>query len=170
MGFLDFMGFLKPETLKNKAKSYIKERYNRDIECDDICLSFKEVQLKNFRLSEEGGFENGIFLEAKNVFVKLDIIAALSKNIDIKALSFEDIYVKLIKLADGKFNFAGLLPQKTDKSPGKSSEENSNGWNVKAGDISLVRGILTFKDIKSGRVFCIKGINCSAQELSFLKE
>ena len=170
MGLLDIMAVLKPGNLKSKAKSYIKEKYNRDIECDDISLGLKEIELKNFRLSEEGGFEKGIFIEAKKAFVKLDIIAALSKNIDIKALCFEDVCVILTKSADGKFNFANLLPGKKQDKDKCILSSRVKEWNIKAGDISLVRGILSFKNIKSGRIICLKDINCTAKEISFLTE
>ena len=170
MGLLDIMGFLKPDNLKSKAKSYIKEKYNRDIECDDISLGLQEVQFKNFRLSEEGGFENGVFLQAQNAFVKLDIISALSKNIDIKSLSFEDVCVVFIKQGNGKFNFSNFLSAKKENTDKTVSPSPDKKWNIKAGDISLVRGILTFKDIKSGCVICLKGISGSVKEFSFLTE
>lgn len=170
MGFFDILGLLNPENLKNKAKDYIKRKYNRTLEFDDLSLGLSEIKLSNVRISEEGGFENGTFLSAQKAFVKIDIKEALNKNIDIKALRFEEVSLILIRQAGGEFNFSGFLPKKSGAQPNAELSSLAKGWSVKAGDISLVKGIITFKDVQSGRIICLKGINSSAEQFSFCFE
>ena len=162
MGLFDILGLFNPENLKNKAKDYIKRKYNRALEFDDMSLNLNEVRIDNLRLSEQGGFENGTFLSAQRAFAKLDIKEIFNKNIDVRALRFEEVSLILIRRSDGKFNFSDFLPQKNIQ-----NKFSVKDWSVKAADISLVKGFITFKDIQSGRLVCLKGINSSAEQFSF---
>ena len=86
-------------------------------------------------------------------------------------LRFEEFSLILIKREDSKFNFSNLLNIKNGQADKVSSYSFlGKDWNIKAEDISLLNGIITFKDMKSGRVICLKGISCCAQEFSFLTE
>ena len=113
-----------PEKLKTMAVNYAKNNLQREISFDKISFNVIGVTLDNFALSENTSFQNGTFVKADKLVVKLALMPLLKKRVEIATVLVDGLDVNVIKNKNGSFNFDTLIP--ASDSAAASSDNNKN--------------------------------------------
>ncbi|MBD9149591.1 MAG: AsmA family protein [Spirochaetia bacterium] len=86
-----------PEKLKTMAVDYAKNNLQREISFDKISFNVIGVTLDNFALSENTSFQNGTFVKADKLVVKLALMPLLKKRVEIATVLVDGLDVNVIK-------------------------------------------------------------------------
>lgn len=159
--------FFPYNKVKTVAKNFVRETYNRDVDFKGASLALIGIKINDFRISEEGTFENGIFVEASEAVLKAEILPLLTGKIRIKKLFLNGVKVNVIKNNDGKFNFDNFIPVKTDTVDTKSQKSSSsNNISVFAENIDLKNSSVHYEDKQAKTNFDIDNLNLSVKDFS----
>ena len=87
---------------------------------------FKGIEIDNVYIKESGAQNKTDFLKADSVVFKYNLLALLKKDLIINRIELVSPYAKIIKQADGKFNFTDMLNgnKKTKKEKAVKKEKN----------------------------------------------
>ena len=157
--------------LKAMGQDYVAQNYNRQIDLEDISFNLIGVSIDNFKLSEEGGFENGTFASAKQAVLKVEFMPLLSKQIKIKTIGFDGVDIQIVKDKDGKFNFDNLTGSSADN-PQKEAqtlpqEENSSALDITAKDMYIKNTDISYKDLQGGSEYSVNNVNFSIENFDY---
>ncbi|WP_428061446.1 AsmA family protein [Candidatus Avelusimicrobium stercoris] len=142
-----------PEKLKAMAVDYAKTNLQREISFDKISFNVIGVTLDNFALSENTTFQNGTFVKADKLVVKLALMPLLKKRVEISTVSVDGLDVNVIKNKDGSFNFDTLIPASDGAdTPAETAQEDNSGlaFVLLADRIVLNNCNFTYKDLQTG--------------------
>lgn len=142
-----------PEKLKAMAVDYAKTNLQREISFDKISFNVIGVTLDNFALSENTTFQNGTFVKADKLVVKLALMPLLKKRVEISTVSVDGLDVNVIKNKDGSFNFDTLIPSSDgENTPAETAQEDNSGvaFVLLADRIVLNNCNFTYKDLQTG--------------------
>ena len=142
-----------PEKLKAMAVDYAKTNLQREISFDKISFNVIGVTLDNFALSENTTFQNGTFVKADKLVVKLALMPLLKKRVEISTVSVDGLDVNVIKNKDGSFNFDTLIPSSNgENTPAETAQEDNSGlaFVLLADRIVLNNCNFTYKDLQTG--------------------
>lgn len=142
-----------PEKLKAMAVDYAKNNLQREISFDKISFNVIGVTLDNFALSENTTFQNGTFVKADKLVVKLALMPLLKKRVEISTVSVDGLDVNVIKNKDGSFNFDTLIPSSDgENTPAETAQEDNSGlaFVLLADRIVLNNCNFTYKDLQTG--------------------
>ena len=156
--------------LKAMGQDYVAQNYNRQMDLEDISFNFIGVTIDNFKLSEEGGFENGTFASAKQAVLKVEFMPLLSKQIKIKTIGFDGVDIQIIKDKDGKFNFdnlAGSSATVSQEETQTQQEEKSSALDITAKDMYIKNSDITYKDLQGGSEFAVNNVNFSIENFDY---
>ena len=142
-----------PEKLKTMAVDYAKNNLQREISFDKISFNVIGVTLDNFALSENTSFQNGTFVKADKLVVKLALMPLLKKRVEIATVLVDGLDVNIIKNKNGSFNFDTLIP--ASDSAVASADNNKNdssdhSFVLLADRIVLNNCNFTYKDLQTG--------------------
>ena len=142
-----------PEKLKTMAVDYAKNNLQREISFDKISFNVIGVTLDNFALSENTSFQNGTFVKADKLVVKLALMPLLKKRVEIATVLVDGLDVNVIKNKNGSFNFDTLIP--ASDSAAASADNNKNdssglSFVLLADRIVLNNCNFTYKDLQTG--------------------
>lgn len=142
-----------PEKLKTMAVDYAKNNLQREISFDRISFNVIGVTLDNFALSENTSFQNGTFVKADKLVVKLALMPLLKKRVEIATVLVDGLDVNVIKNKNGSFNFDTLIP--ASDSAVASADNNKNdssdqSFVLLADRIVLNNCNFTYKDLQTG--------------------
>lgn len=141
-----------PEKLKTMAVDYAKNNLQREISFDKISFNVIGVTLDNFALSENTSFQNGTFVKADKLVVKLALMPLLKKRVEIATVLVDGLDVNVIKNKNGSFNFDTLIP--ASDSAAASADNNKNdssglSFVLLADRIVLNNCNFTYKDLQT---------------------
>ena len=109
--------FFPSDKIEAAAKDYIKTNYNREMDFDKASFALIGMRITDFKISEVGTFENGIFAEAAEAVIKVDVLPLLSGKVRVKKLLLNGVKINIIKDSDGKFNFDNFIPAEAENNP-----------------------------------------------------
>ncbi len=101
--------FFPPEKLKAMTMTFLTKQFKREFRIDSVNAGLGGVTVKDFAVSENGGFAKGSMLEAKAIGVNFHLAALLHKEILVSSVDFDGINLHVEKYKDGSFNFSDLL-------------------------------------------------------------
>ena len=156
-----------PEKLKTMAVDYAKNNLQREISFDKISFNVIGVTLDNFALSENTSFQNGTFVKADKLVVKLALMPLLKKRVEIATVSVDGLDVNVIKNKNGSFNFDTLIP--ASDSAAASADNNKNdssglSFVLLADKIVLNNCNFTYKDLQTGMDTSINKLQVEIRE------
>ncbi|MCL1973105.1 MAG: AsmA family protein [Endomicrobia bacterium] len=156
-----------PAKIRAMIEHYASSELNREINFDDISFGIIGVSLKNFSLSEPGGFVNGTFAETKRLSFKVRFLPLLKKDIFISHVKADGLFVDIIK-KEGKFNF-----QKTSdgvSAAGKSPENiKRNHIRFAVSDAVIKNSQIQYFDRDGNGIYIISGLSCDIRNLQINK-
>ena len=157
-----------PEKLKAMAVDYAKTNLQREISFDKISFNVIGVTLDNFALSENTTFQNGTFVKADKLVVKLALMPLLKKRVEIATVLVDGLDVNVIKNKNGSFNFDTLIPSSdgTDTPAEENPADDSNiSFVLLADRIVLNNCNFTYKDLQTGMDASVNKLQVEIREL-----
>ena len=156
-----------PEKLKAMALEYAKNNLQREISFDKVSFNLIGVTLNNFALSENTTFQNGTFVRADKLVVKVALMPLLKKRVEISTVSLDGLDVNLQKNKDGSFNFDTLLPQDSasaaDRAP--AAQTDSAAFVLLADRISATDCDISYVDQQTGMKASVNDLNVEIRHL-----
>lgn len=156
-----------PEKLKAMALEYAKNNLQREISFDKVSFNLIGVTLNNFALSENTTFQNGTFVRADKLVVKVALMPLLKKRVEISTVSLDGLDVNLQKNKDGSFNFDTLLPQDSataaDQAP--AAQTDSAAFVLLADRISATDCDISYVDQQTGMKASVNDLNVEIRHL-----
>ena len=166
--------FLPEDKIKNYIVDYAKTNLNREVSFDSLSFKFIGIDLKNFKMSENSTFNEGIFIKADDFIIKISPLPLLTKKIKISNILLDSIDINITKDENGIFNFDDILKsfESTDtkqkeeqtkqehKSSSSSFDLNINHFNIRNANIN-------YEDKKTNLVASIKNFNLLTNDFSF---
>ena len=136
--------FFPEDKIKSYIVDYSKNNLKREITLDKISFTFVGITLHNFAMSEKTTFNNGTFVKADHLTVKVALLPLITKKIQFTKIICDGAEVYIIKDKDGVFNFADF----TNNEQKPDSEENKKEDTNKQSNISFEIKKLNIKDSK----------------------
>ncbi|MBO4675034.1 MAG: AsmA family protein, partial [Elusimicrobiaceae bacterium] len=168
-GFFALKTFLSPEKIHTLVEQYARENWNRQISFQQLSLNWIGLTLKDFALSEESSFEQGTFIQAKEVVAKIDIKSLLKKQIQINTLFLNGVEVTLVQQKDGRFNFSSFakedVPADNARNASSTPERSSDTTLVlKADQLSASDCRFIYRNDISGTQTSLDHLNFSVNQ------
>lgn len=120
------------------ARQKAAEMLHREVRLQKMSASFSGIKLDGLEIAEPGGFDEGTFVSAQRVRVRVNLLALLCKRLSVRAFIITQAKVNLVRREDGTFNFDGIVPASEDK----PKDEKPSAWPL---DITLDR--LSMRDM-----------------------
>ncbi len=157
-----------PSKVKNIAQEFVRKNYNREIDYDDLSLTLLGAKITDFKLSETSNFDNGTFVSAKRVVIKLDIMPLLKGNLQIKELLLDGISINVIREEDGKFNFDDFVSADKEviSEKGETGSANTSAFAFIAEVINLTDTAVTYIDRQEDMNFTVDKLNLTVKNFS----
>lgn len=158
--------FFPSQKIKAAAKNFIKENYNREMDFQDVSLAFIGIKINDFKISEEGTFNNGTFAEATEATLKVEFLPLLTGKIRVNKLLLRGVKVNVIKDTEGKFNFDNFISDKAETVEVKQQNTSSSNISVFAENIDLQNSSFHYEDKQTKTEFDIENLNINIQNFS----
>ena len=166
-GLVTLKVMFPPEKLKAMAVSYTKENFHREISFDDVSFNLIGVTLNNFALSEESSFEQGTFVKANKLQVKVALKPLFQKKIEVSTVVLDGLEINVIKQADGTFNFDSLTAA-VSSAPEQAQEEQAASapmnLDLTIGKITITDCAFSYKDLQSGMNAYVDRLNLEIRD------
>jgi len=159
-----------PERIKALVVEEAGKRLHRELRLGDASVGLlKGLALSDAQLSERPNFAAGTFLSVKGLSVKPALLPLLKGEVAIKSASLDAPSVRVVRRADGTYNFSDLAGgTDTAKSPGASAEKGG-APKLLISRFSLRNGAVTFVDQSTAAVnLAAREVNASLDGFSFL--
>jgi uncharacterized protein involved in outer membrane biogenesis len=141
-------------------------------EVEVTLLSGIGLRLTNFVMSDDPSFAAGDFVRAKDLQVNVKFWPLLNKEFQVKRIILHDPVIRVIRNADGKFNFSSTGKKAKEEKRSAKKEENkeprgeaSPGLLVSLVDI--FDGDIRYLDRKEGTDLQLRQIDLKVEDLDF---
>ncbi len=158
--------FFPSNKIKIAAKNFIKENYNREMDFEDASFALIGMKVTEFRISEEGTFENGTFAAAAEATLKVDVLPLLSGKIRVKKLLLNGVKINIIKDTDGEFNFDNFISGGAKNTEVEQKASSSSNISVFAESVDLKDSSFHYEDKQTKMKFDIDNLNFGVQNFS----
>ncbi len=150
-----------PAKLKAMAKQYVTKNYQREIEFEEVSLTWLGFSVKNFTLSENTTLQDGTFIHANQLTAKVALKPLFKKRIEISTIEADGLAVNIVRQQDGNFNFDSLLttPQTPTQETTQEIKEEDTPFVVTAQRINLTDCDIVYKDEQSGLRTALNDLN-----------
>lgn len=125
MGVAALRIMFPPEKIKQITLEYAQKKLQREVTFESVSFNFIGVTLNNFALSENNSFQQGTFLQAKQLRAKVAFWPLLKKRIQIDTLALDGLNITLVQRKDGSFNFDSLLDSSAQNQPATPEKKES---------------------------------------------
>lgn len=181
IGIIAILVIVDPNDYKKQIANMVKEKTGHSLTINGaISLSvFPSIGLKvkDISLSGYTGFENKPLITAKEVSISAKLFPLLLKRLETKSISLTQAQVTLVRNAQGKTNWQGLIagssnsPQniKTASSVKQAGDNNKDtDANVKfdIATIKLVDSSIAYTDAQTGENYYFSNININSSGIS----
>ena len=167
-GLVTLKVMFPPEKLKAMAESYTKENFHREISFDGVSFNLIGVTLDNFALSEESTFEQGTFVKADKLQVKVALRPLFQKKIEVRRVILDGLEVNVVKQADGSFNFDSLVAgssSSAEEQPQAAQEASAPAnLDLTIEKISITDCAFSYKDLQTGMNASVDKLNLEIRD------
>jgi AsmA protein len=159
---------ISPELVKKTVLPKISAAINRQVTLGDVSVSiFSGIRLHDLVLMDKDGTQP--FLKADALRLNYRLWPLLLKRVDIKEVRLESPMLRVVRNADGSFNFSDLMGKKDQPAPAAEPKEKS-AINLGVSEFALTNGALVFEDYQgaTGKPFVtrISAIQLGAKKIS----
>lgn len=133
--------FADPNQFRGTIQSQLESTLNRKVTLGNMALKVFPLSIRIEQVSiahVPGVPANNAFLTAKEILVKVNLRALLSKQVEVQSLRVIDPVVELFKLPSGAWNVA------SSSSPAPSANTNPD---LQLAELKLVNGIIGITDL-----------------------
>lgn len=158
---------ISPELVKKTILPRISAAINRQVSLGEVSVSiFSGIRLHDLVIQDKEGPEP--FLKAGALRLDYRFWPLLRKRVEIKEIRLESPYVRLVRYADGSFNFSDLKkpPQPEDKAETKEKSP----IDLAVSQVTLSNGTVSYEDRRGsgGKPYTIEisAIQVAAKQIS----
>ena len=126
--FLMLQYFFPSSYLISKIESYMKEKYNLGVKIERLDFSlFDGITIEKFKFTDNDVPDSLFSMESFTL--KYDLWPLLDKKLVVKTIKLDHPKINIVRDADGKFNFDGIIEKFKSKEPPppEKPEEPSSG-------------------------------------------
>jgi len=161
VGFAVVPALLKWILTKKLSENLHRQVMIEDIDFNPYALSttIKEVVVKD----REG---SDTFFSLGRLYTNLQLISLFKRAPIIRELRIEDLYVNIVRSADGLYNFSDLVPEDSSESQGPETESRPVSFSLN--NIQLSNGRIQFVDVPKDKNHQVTDLDITAPFLSTL--
>lgn len=164
--FIAFKIFFTEEKIKSYIINYAHTELNREVTFDKLSFNMIGFNLENFAMSEKSTFADGIFIKAKQLIVKINVLPLLHKEVTIDTLGIDGMYVEIKRDEEGKFNFDDIIESKKSQEEETTKDDNSDML-LNIDDLYVKDSTVKFNDKKTKLNTEISDFNIDLNGFSF---
>jgi len=161
--------YFPEEKIKSYITEYSKNNLNREISLDKISFTFVGITLHNFAMSEKTTFNDGTFIKANHLTVKVALLPLITKKIQFTKIICDGAEVYIIKDKDGIFNFADFTnnEQKSNEEENKKEDTNKqSNISFEINKLDIKDSKISYKDLTENLTYEISKTNLSLSDFS----
>lgn len=133
---------ISPEQVKKTILPRISAAINRQVSLGDVSVSiFSGIRLHDLVIQDKEGAEP--FLKAGALRLDYRFWPLLRKRVEIKEIRLESPLVRIVRYADGTFNFSDLMAKKEKQAP---AEKEKSSIKLAVSEVTLTDGKIIFDD------------------------
>ena len=161
---------------KEQLLAQAEQTLGRKVKIGEIELTFWGgigARLQNFSLADDPAFSSDTFVQAADLQVNVKLMPLLNQEIEVKRVILHDPVIRVIRNAQGVFNFASLSGGETPATPPDASETTASSG---SGDISLLvalvnitNGDIRYTDQQEKTELRVSQLDLKVEDLSFDK-
>ncbi len=135
-----------PERVKGVLLPRVEQALNRQVSIEEIDISlFSGIALKKIAIMEAQ--EDKVFVAAEEINLRYRFWPLLRMRVEIDEIALESPQIRLVRLADGSFNFTDLTRLASKEKETEPPEESSTATDADDGDgIDLLISQLTIRN------------------------
>lgn len=169
-----------PERVKGVLLPRVEQALNRQVTIEEVDISlFSGIILKRIAVMEAQ--EETVFLAAEQINLRYRFWPLLRMRVEIDEISLENPQIRLVRLADGSFNFSDLTRLASKENETESPEEPPTATDAEDGDgIDLlisqlaIRGgtvrLLDYQAVKEPRSFQVDELDLQVSQFALDQE
>ena len=163
---------------QNKAPllAQAEQALGRKVQIGEIGLTFWGgigVRLRNFALADDPAFSSDNFVQAADLQVNVKLMPLLNQKIEVKRVILHDPVIRVIRNAQGIFNFASLSGGDTPDAPPDASDTTasigSGGMPLLVALVNITNGDIQYTDQQENTALRISQLDLKVEDLSFDK-
>jgi AsmA protein len=132
---------ISPEQVKKTVLPRISAAINRQVSLGDVSVSiFSGIRLHDLVIQDKQGAEP--FLKAGALRLDYRFWPLLRKRVEIKEIRLESPLVRIVRYADGTFNFSDLTAKKEKQAPA----EKESSIKLAVSQVTMTDGKIIFED------------------------
>ncbi|PLX90866.1 MAG: hypothetical protein C0614_00195 [Desulfuromonas sp.] len=141
---------ITPERIKQVVVPLAEQSLQRKVELGEIEVSlFSGIELHDLNVYEPDG--KTLFVGSDLVRLRYQLLPLLTLKVVVDEVRLERPQIRIVRLADGGFNFSDLLEQTKDRQPPRSStaherREGGSAFQLLVSQVRLEEGHLLFLD------------------------
>ena len=161
---------------KDQLLAQAKQALGRKVQIGEIGLTFWGgigARLRNFALADDPAFSSDNFVQAADLQVNVKLMPLLNQKIEVKRVILHDPVIRVIRNAQGIFNFASLSREDRPDAPPDASDTmasiGSGGMPLLVALVNITNGDIQYTDQQENIALRISQLDLKVEDLSFDK-
>ncbi len=161
---------------KDQLLAQAEQALGRKVQIGEIRLTFWSgigVRLRNFALADDPAFSSDNFVQAADLQVNVKLMPLLNQKIEMKRVILHDPVIRVIRNAQGIFNFASLSGGDRPDAPPDASDTTasigSGGMPLLVALVNITNGDIQYTDQQENTALRISQLDLKVEDLSFDK-
>ena len=161
---------------KDQLLAQAEQALGRKIQIGEIGLTFWGgigARLRNFALADDPAFSSDNFVQAADLQVNVKLMPLLNQEIEVKRVILHDPVIRVIRNAQGIFNFASLSGGDMPDAPPDASDTTaligSGGMPLLVALVNITNGDIQYTDQQENAALRISQLDLKVEDLSFDK-
>lgn len=164
---------------KDRLLAQAERALGRTLQIGEIEISLwggVGARLQNVALADDPAFSSETFVQATEVQVKVKLMPLLRQEIEVRRVSVRDPVIRVIRNAEGVFNFASLVkgetrdapPQTSEATPASSATSGADGLPLLLVALANIsNGDIHYTDQGTNTELRVSQIDLEVEDLSF---
>ena len=161
---------------KDQLLAQAEQALGRKVQIGEIGLTFWGgigARLRNFALADDPAFSSDNFVQAADLQVNVKLMPLLNQEIEVKRVILHDPVIRVIRNAQGIFNFASLSGEDRPDAPPDASDTTasigSGGMPLLVALVNITNGDIQYTDQQENIALRISQLDLKVEDLSFDK-
>ena len=161
---------------KDQLLAQAEQALGRKVQIGEIGLTFWGgigARLRNFALADDPAFSSDNFVQAADLQVNVKLMPLLNQKIEVKRVILHDPVIRVIRNAQGIFNFASLSGGDMPGAPPDASDTTasigSGGMPLLVALVNITNGDIQYTDQQANTALRISQLDLKVEDLSFDK-
>ena len=161
---------------KDQLLAQAEQALGRKVQIGEIGLTFWGgigARLRNFALADDPAFSSDNFVQAADLQVNVKLMPLLNQEIEVKRVILHDPVIRVIRNAQGIFNFASLsggdMPDAPPDASDTTASIGSGGMPLLVALVNITNGDIQYTDQQENAALRISQLDLKVEDLSFDK-